>query len=690
MYKKMKLTDDEIRNLLESSGNEFSGELYESSSSETEDVVMEIPDQVVSDSSELDESEQDTHKEWTKNYLTKSSGRNKYLKDLARELCDLNMKRHAQNAVGLHSKYTTALSTFGYECNQNQGAVSRGNNVMEPRWKVTRAAVHNLPKKGHCYLCTRSKDHSSGYDEISTKLIKELPKAVYLLIGAEFCERFSFCGIRTILSLYLRNNLLFDENTSTVIYHVFIMLCYVVPLVGAILADSFLGRYKTILYFSLIYTAGNILLCLAAIPPISLPPVSCSLIGLLLVAVGSGGIKPCVAAFGGDQFHLPEEEELLDKFFSYFYFSINFGGFIGMIFTPILRKSFMCFGDDQCYAVGFGFPALLVILSLYLYVFGKDLFRIRCPKENIILKFICCTYYAVKRRLESKVLYTDHWLDAAIEKYSEKLIDDMKIVFGIFFLFIPVPLFWSLFDQQGSRWTFQASRMRGDFLGMQLIPDQMQVLNPAIVLVLIPLFDRSIYPVIGYNNTVSSLLTKMFAGGIIASFAFITSGAIEIKLEESYPVLPEKDSTHLNFINTVPCRIEIVNPFNGLQIVNGSSNFVFKNVNIKNITAYDFMVFAPSECSHLLITQQQLYINVLTSEQQVEEIIICAVNSQLMAYVTQFEDLNKTLSGKSKIRYSSEYMDLQYRMIKNHLHKRQECASKFSSCIQRRYWHSGS
>ncbi|XP_046998033.1 peptide transporter family 1-like [Schistocerca americana] len=643
---------------------------------------------------------QDTHKERTKNYLTKSSGRNKYLKDLARELCDLNMKRHAQNAVGLLSKYTTALSTFGYGCNQNQGAVSRGNNVMEPRWKVTRAAVHNLPKKGRCYLCARSKDRKymkactssrkcicpahtkkeevvripiSSFTSIQRRkrdvlpyvaIVIELPKAVYLLIGAEFCERFSFCGIRTILSLYLRNNLLFDENTSTVIYHVFIMLCYVVPLVGAILADSFLGRYKTILYFSLIYTAGNILLCLAAIPPISLPPVSCSLIGLLLVAVGSGGIKPCVAAFGGDQFHLPEEEELLDKFFSYFYFSINFGGFIGMIFTPILRKSFMCFGDDQCYAVGFGFPALLVILSLYLYVFGKDLFRIRCPKENIILKFICCTYYAVKRRLESKVLYTDHWLDAAIEKYSEKLIDDMKIVFGIFFLFIPVPLFWSLFDQQGSRWTFQASRMRGDFLGMQLIPDQMQVLNPAIVLVLIPLFDRSIYPVIGYNNTVSSLLTKMFAGGIIASFAFITSGAIEIKLEESYPVLPVKDSTHLNFINTVPCRIEIVNPFNGLQIVNGSSNFVFKNVNIKNITAYDFMVFAPSECSHLLITQQQLYINVLTSEQQVEEIIICAVNSQLMAYVTQFEDLNKTLSGKSKIRYSSEYMDLQYRMIK--------------------------
>ncbi|XP_046986086.1 leucine-rich repeat extensin-like protein 3 [Schistocerca americana] len=88
----------------------------------------------------------DTHKEWTKNYLTKSSGRKKYLKDLARELCDLNMKRRTQNAVGLHSKYVTALSTFGYECNQNLGAVSRGNNVTEPRRKVTRAAVHNCQR----------------------------------------------------------------------------------------------------------------------------------------------------------------------------------------------------------------------------------------------------------------------------------------------------------------------------------------------------------------------------------------------------------------------------------------------------------------------------------------------------------------------------------------------------------------
>lgn len=86
-------------------------------------------------------------------------------------------------------------------------------------------------------------------------------------------------------------------------------------------------------------------------------------IGLFLIAVGTGGIKPCVAAFGGDQFHLPRQRHLLERFFSVFYFTINLGGFVGMIFTPVLRKGITCFGEDTCYAVGFGFPAILMLIA---------------------------------------------------------------------------------------------------------------------------------------------------------------------------------------------------------------------------------------------------------------------------------------------------------------------------------------
>lgn len=89
-----------------------------------------------------------------------------------------------------------------------------------------------------------------------------------------------------------------------------------------------------------------------------------STIGLLLIAIGTGGIKPCVAAFGADQFRLPDQKDLLPHFFSIFYFTINLGGFVGMILTPILRKWITCFGEDTCYALGFGFPALLMLISI--------------------------------------------------------------------------------------------------------------------------------------------------------------------------------------------------------------------------------------------------------------------------------------------------------------------------------------
>lgn len=88
------------------------------------------------------------------------------------------------------------------------------------------------------------------------------------------------------------------------------------------------------------------------------------MVGLCLIAMGTGGIKPCVAAFGGDQFRMPQQEVLLKQFFSIFYFTVNFGGLVGMILTPILRNAVTCFGDNACYSLGFGFPAALMIISL--------------------------------------------------------------------------------------------------------------------------------------------------------------------------------------------------------------------------------------------------------------------------------------------------------------------------------------
>lgn len=164
---------------------------------------------------------------------------------------------------------------------------------------------------------------------------KPYPKAVFFIIATEFCERFSYYGMRTILTLYLINMLMFDESTAKSIYHVFIMGCYFSPVLGAMIADSYLGKFRTIFYISIVYAIGNITLAVSATPPL-LDQIWIPMVGLTVIAFGTGGIKPCVAAFGGDQFG-PGQEKQLEQFFSLFYLSINAGSLLSTFITPILR-----------------------------------------------------------------------------------------------------------------------------------------------------------------------------------------------------------------------------------------------------------------------------------------------------------------------------------------------------------------
>lgn len=99
--------------------------------------------------------------------------------------------------------------------------------------------------------------------------------------------------------------------------------------------------------------------------------VDCSgvtFLGLGLIALGSGGIKPCVAAFGGDQFKLPDQLAQMATYFSIFYFSINAGSLVSTALTPIFRQDVHCFGELECYPLAFGVPGVLMIASISEYI----------------------------------------------------------------------------------------------------------------------------------------------------------------------------------------------------------------------------------------------------------------------------------------------------------------------------------
>ena len=213
------------------------------------------------------------------------------------------------------------------------------------------------------------------------------PPGIPYIVGNEGAERFSFYGMRQILYIYLTSLFIgFAAESSvapdalteakvhaTQIVHLFNAGVYLFPMIGAILADRLLGKYRVIFWVSLVYCAGQAALAfgghLGAGGALGIARIAV-FAGLLLVALGSGGIKPCVSANVGDQF-TARNAHLVTRIFQIFYFIINFGSFFASLLTPLLYRYL---GP----AVAFGVPGILMALATLVFWLGRRKF-VRAP-----------------------------------------------------------------------------------------------------------------------------------------------------------------------------------------------------------------------------------------------------------------------------------------------------------------------
>ena len=180
-----------------------------------------------------------------------------------------------------------------------------------------------------------------------------LPPQTKYIVGNEACERFSFYGMRSILTLYMTNLLLMSESEAVAVAHLFNAAIYVLPLLGAWIADRFLGRYKTILYISLFYCLGHGVLATADWAADLETRKSILFIGLFIIALGAGGIKPCVSAFVGDQVAQESDSRTMTRVYAAFYWAINLGSFFSFLVIPWVRQSWG-------YSWAFGIPGLFM------------------------------------------------------------------------------------------------------------------------------------------------------------------------------------------------------------------------------------------------------------------------------------------------------------------------------------------
>uniref|UniRef100_A0A668ABE8 Solute carrier family 15 member 1 n=1 Tax=Myripristis murdjan TaxID=586833 RepID=A0A668ABE8_9TELE len=389
------------------------------------------------------------------------------------------------------------------------------------------------------------------------------PLSIFFIVVNEFCERFSYYGMRAVLVLYFKYFLKWDDDLATSIYHAFVALCYLTPILGAIVADSWLGKFKTIIYLSIVYAIGQIVMAVSAIHDITdtdrngtpdnmVFHVALSMIGLFLIAVGTGGIKPCVSAFGGDQFDASQVGQR-STFFSVFYLCINAGSLLSTIITPILRAQDCGIHSSQkCYPLAFGVPAALMVVALVVFILGSGMYYKAEPQGNIMLDVCKCIGFAIKNRFKhrsKRYPKRQHWMDWAEGKYDKLLIAQIKMVLKVLFLYIPLPMFWTLFDQKGSRWTLQATTMDGNFGALVVQPDQMQTVNPILILTLVPLMDSVIYPLIKKCGLNFTPLKRMTVGMFLAAMAFVCAALVQIEIDKTLPTFPSGSESQLKLLN---------------------------------------------------------------------------------------------------------------------------------------------
>ncbi|XP_065096249.1 solute carrier family 15 member 1b [Paramisgurnus dabryanus] len=389
------------------------------------------------------------------------------------------------------------------------------------------------------------------------------PISIFFIVVNEFCERFSYYGMRAVLVLYFRYFLRWDDDLATTIYHTFVALCYLTPILGAIIADSWLGKFKTIVYLSIVYCIGQVVMAVSSINDITDSDrdgnpdnitlhVVLSMLGLLLIALGTGGIKPCVAAFGGDQFQ-DHQEKQRSTFFSIFYLSINAGSLLSTLITPILRSQTCGIHSQQkCYPLAFGVPAALMVVALIVFILGRGMYVMDTPKGNILLQVVKCIGFALKNRFQKRgnqYPKREHWMDWAEEKYDKLLIAQVKMVLKVLFLYIPLPMFWALFDQQGSRWTLQATTMNGNFGGFIIQPDQMQIVNPILIVIMVPIMDNLVYPLIKMCHINFTPLRRITVGMLMAALAFVAAALLQLQIDETLPKFPSSYQAHARFLN---------------------------------------------------------------------------------------------------------------------------------------------
>lgn len=369
-------------------------------------------------------------------------------------------------------------------------------------------------------------------------------KACPFILGTECCERLAYYGIATNLVTYLTQKLHEGNVSAARNVTTWQGTCYLTPLIGAVLADAYWGRYWTIAVFSTIYLIGMCTLTLSA-SVAALKPLPCVdsvcpsatpaqyavfFVGLYLIALGTGGIKPCVSSFGADQFDDTDSRERVKKgsFFNWFYFSINIGALISSSFLVYIQ-------DNAGWGLGFGIPALFMGFAIASFFSGTRLYRFQKPGGSPITRMgqvLVASFHkwGVETPNDSSLLYELPDKQSAIEgsrklEHSDELrcldkaavvtdveiksgdfsnswrlctvtqVEELKILIRMFPIWATGIVFSAVYAQMSTMFVEQGTVMDTHIGSFKIPPASLSTFDVISVIFWVPIYDKLIVPI---------------------------------------------------------------------------------------------------------------------------------------------------------------------------------------------------
>ncbi|KFK40119.1 hypothetical protein AALP_AA3G332900 [Arabis alpina] len=375
------------------------------------------------------------------------------------------------------------------------------------------------------------------------------------IIGAQVSEKFAYFGIASNLITYLTGPL--DESTVAAARNVNLWLgtTAILPLIWGSIADSFLGRFRTILITSSLYILGLGLLTFSAtIPSICkdqetlvscVPQVKVTIFfcALYLIAVGEGGFKACIRAFGADQFdeNDPQESNAQSSYFNWLHFSISTGALSTRLISNYVQ-------ENLSWALGFGIPCLSMMLGLFSFLLGTNTYRFSIGEEgrkhnNPFVRIGRVFVAAAKKQphilsetiplLPAQRSNKFRFLDRAAISCSSSEIEEAKGVLSLVPMWTCCLVYGIVYAQSPTFFTMQGSTMdRSISSSLQVPAATLQCFISLAIIVFIPIYDRLFVPIarsITHKPSGITTLQRISTGIFLTIVAMVIAAVIETK-----------------------------------------------------------------------------------------------------------------------------------------------------------------